>query len=65
MSSQAEHADERPPPTVPGLKGEWYRTLDEAIHAWALKQKPPLHGPAVVPEIKVYLHSHVGGWNVG
>jgi hypothetical protein len=64
MSEQAEHADERPPPPVKGLPGgPWYRTLDEAIHAWSINTK--LHGPQEVPPIRVYLHSHIGGWNVG
>jgi hypothetical protein len=65
MSHHDEHAGERPPtpihPDAPG--GPWYRTLDEAIHAWAIEKK--LHGPQEVPSIRVYLHSHVGGWNVG
>lgn len=65
MSQPAEHPGDRPPPPVlpdaPG--GPWYRTLDEAIHAWAIENNK--HKEQVVPEIRVYLHSHIGGWNVG
>lgn len=64
MSNEQEHAGERPPPPVGGLPGgPWYRTLDEAIHAWAIKNR--LHEEQEVPPIRVYLHPHVGGWSVG
>lgn len=51
---------EKPPhvPTKPG----WYRTLDEAIHAWAVDND--LHGEQAVPKIRVMLGPHVQGWNV-
>jgi hypothetical protein len=71
MSNQQEAAaDEKPPAAdekplpvkeLPG--GPWYRTLDEAIHAWAADEGH--HNVAVdVPRIRVYVRSHVGGWNV-
>jgi hypothetical protein len=40
----------------------WYRTLDDAIDAWAHEEK--LHGEQPVPQIYVYVHSHIGGWSV-
>jgi hypothetical protein len=65
MSNQHEHpSDPMPPPVggdMPG--GPWYRTLDEAIHAWAVDKN--LHGEVEIPPIRVYLKSHIGGWNVG
>jgi hypothetical protein len=65
MSESTEHPGERPPtpvlPDAPG--GPWYRTLDEAIHAWAIENH--LHKAQEVPKIRVFLHSHVGGWSVG
>jgi hypothetical protein len=64
MSTHAEPGTEHAPVPVKGLPGgPWYRTLDEAIHAWAIKNE--LHEDQEVPPIRVYLHSHVGGWSVG
>jgi hypothetical protein len=48
-----------PPGEVPGKPG-WYRTLDEAIHAWG--HAKGLHGEQPLPEIRVLLGSHVQGW---
>jgi hypothetical protein len=67
MSEQHEAGSEQLPPPVRTLPPrpdgqQWYRTLDEAIHVWAIQND--LHGDQVVPEIRVYLHSHIGGWNV-
>jgi hypothetical protein len=47
------------PPHVPGKPG-WYRTLDEAIHVWALDNN--YHGEHPLPEIRVLLGSHIQGW---
>jgi hypothetical protein len=62
------HSTPAAPPPVSGLpndpkKRKWYRTLDEAIHAWA--EENGLHGPQEVPQIWVNVHSHIGGWSVG
>jgi hypothetical protein len=48
------------PPRENGAR--WYRTLDDAIDAWAHENE--LHGEHEVPQIYVYLHSHIGGWSV-
>jgi hypothetical protein len=56
-------AEQPPPPVGDWPDGPWYRTLDEAIHAWAIKNDR--HKAQVLPRIRVYLHPHVGGWSVG
>jgi hypothetical protein len=67
MSPHEESAADLPNPVVglpPRPNGElWYPTLTDAVDAWAHKKK--LHGEQKVPQIYVYLHSHVGGWSVG
>jgi hypothetical protein len=64
MSEQLEPAGEKPPPVKELPGGPWYRTLDDAIHAWAVDNR--YHDEEVtVPQIRVYVRSHVGGWNVG
>jgi hypothetical protein len=67
MSEEHEHVESGVGPVrslPPRPDGQqWYRTLDDAIHAWASEQH--LQGDQVVPEIHVYVGSHVGGWSVG
>jgi hypothetical protein len=62
MSNEAQEAV----PPVAGLDDpegrKWYRTLDEAIHAWA--EEKTKHGPTPLGQIWVYLHPHIGGWRV-
>jgi hypothetical protein len=64
MSEQHEHPPDPVPPVQDLPDGPWYRTLDDAIHAWA--EQKGFHNKVVeVPTIRVYVHSHIGGWNVG
>lgn len=67
MSSEHGSAESEPAPVPdlpPRANGElWYPTLHDAVDAWAHKKK--LHGEQKVPQIYVYLHSHIGGWSVG
>ena len=67
MSTKHESAAGTLPVPIPGLplreNGKpWYRTLDDAIDAWA--HENDLHGEQELPQIHVYLHSHIGGWSV-
>jgi hypothetical protein len=67
MSTGQEPTTESVPVPVPGLplrsNGKpWYRTLDDAIDAWAHAEDR--HGEQEVPQVYVYLHSHIGGWSV-
>jgi hypothetical protein len=67
MSAEHESGGRYRPVPVSGLplreNGQpWYRTLDDAIDAWA--HENDLHGETKLPEIYVYLHSHIGGWSV-
>jgi hypothetical protein len=67
VSTEHEHTDRAFPVPVAGLprreNGEpWYRTLDDAVDAWA--HNNDLHGEQKLPQIYVYLHSHIGGWSV-
>jgi hypothetical protein len=62
--SSAAH-EPTPVPDLPKRSNgdSWYATLEDAIEAWSLKHD--LHGENEVPQIYVYLHSHIGGWSVG
>jgi hypothetical protein len=67
VSTEQEATARSLPVPVPGLplrrNGKpWYRTLDDAIDAWAHENE--LHGEQELPQIYVYLHSHIGGWSV-
>jgi hypothetical protein len=66
MSTQQESTESRPQP-VAGLPDrpngkKWYPTLKDAVDAWA--HNNDLHGDQKVPDIHVYLHTHIGGWSV-
>jgi hypothetical protein len=67
VSTEHEHTEGAIPVPVRDLplrdNGQpWYRTLDDAVDAWA--HKNDLHGEQELPRIYVYLHSHIGGWSV-
>jgi hypothetical protein len=68
LSTDRESHHEDLPDPVPDLplraNGEpWYATLEDAVDAWA--HKNDLHGEQELPQVYVYLHSHIGGWSVG
>ena len=67
MTTQQESAPHYLPVPVSDLPprangASWYRTLDDAIDAWS--HNNDLHGEQALPQIYVYLHSHIGGWSV-